>query len=105
MNFQQLKKKKFRGFSTHFVVFRELVRLFTKYKKWERHIYMILFNFSKNAAIFKTSYIYQSTKYKKTWFLYVTSNKDFLEFFSDETTINKMKNMCEYCDLLELWSA
>ena len=61
MNFQQLKKEKFRGFSTHFVVFRELVRLFTKYKKWERHIYMILFNFSKNAVIFKTSYIYQNT--------------------------------------------
>ena len=39
MNFQQLKKKKFRGFSTHFVVFRELIRLFTKCKKWERHIY------------------------------------------------------------------
>ena len=39
MNFQQLKKKKFRGFSTHFVVFRELICLFTKYKKWEKHIY------------------------------------------------------------------
>ena len=39
MNFQQLKKEKFRGFSTYFVVFRELIRLFTKYKKWERHIH------------------------------------------------------------------
>ena len=60
MNFQQLKKKKFRGFSTHFVVFRELICLFTKYKNWGKHI-MILFNFSKNAVIFKTSYIYQNT--------------------------------------------
>ena len=51
MKFQQLKKKKFRGFSTHFLVFRELVRVFRKYKKWERHIYMNLFNFSKNAVI------------------------------------------------------
>ena len=39
MNFQQLKKEKFRGFSTYFVVFRELIRLFTKYKKLERHIH------------------------------------------------------------------
>ena len=61
MNFQQLKKKEFRGFSTHFGVCRELVRLFTKYKKWQRRIYMILSNFSKNAVIFKTSYIYQNT--------------------------------------------
>ena len=61
MNFQQLKRKKFRGFSTHFVVFRELVCLFRKYKIWERHIYMTLFNFSKNAVIFKTSYIHQNT--------------------------------------------
>ena len=39
-NFQQLKKKKFIEFPTaHFVVFRVLIRLFTKYKnKWERHI-------------------------------------------------------------------
>ena len=61
MNFKQLKKKKFRGFSTHFVVLRELVCLFTKYKKLERHIYMILFNFSKSAVTFKASYIYQNT--------------------------------------------
>ena len=60
MNFQQLKKKRFRGFSTHFVVFRELICLFTKYKNWGKHI-MILFNFSKNAVTFKTSYIYQNT--------------------------------------------
>ena len=60
MNFQQIKKKKFRGFSTHFVVFLELICLFTKYKKWEKP-YMILFNFSENAVIFKTSYIYQNT--------------------------------------------
>ena len=39
MNFQQLKKKRFRGFSTHFVVFRELICLFTKHKKWGKHIY------------------------------------------------------------------
>ena len=60
MNLQQLKKKKIRGFSTHFVVFRELICLFTKYKNWGKHI-MILSNFSKNAVIFKTSYIYQNT--------------------------------------------
>ena len=62
MNFQQLKKKKFRGFSTHFVVFRELICLFTKYKKWEKHIYD-LFDFIKNAVTFKTSYIYQNTNF------------------------------------------
>ena len=50
MNFQQLKKKKFRGFSTHFSA--------TKNGKGTD---MILFNFSKNAVIFKTSYIYQNT--------------------------------------------
>ena len=50
MNFQQLKKKKFRGFSTHFST--------TKNGKGTD---MILFNFSKNAVIFKTSYIYQNT--------------------------------------------
>ena len=33
---------KFRGFSTRFVVFRELICLFTKYKKWEKHIYDIV---------------------------------------------------------------
>ena len=46
MNFQQLKKKKFRGFSAHF----------STTKKGKRTD-MILYNFSKNAFIFKTSYI------------------------------------------------
>ena len=50
INFQQLKKEKFRCFSTHFST--------TKNGKGTD---MILFNFSKNAVIFKTSYIYQST--------------------------------------------
>ena len=50
MNFQQLKKNKFRGFSTHFSI--------TKNGKGTG---MILRNFSKNAVIFKTSYIYQNT--------------------------------------------
>ena len=53
MNFQQLKKKEIRGFSTHFVVCRELDRLLAKYKKWERRIYMILFNFSKMLLLSK----------------------------------------------------
>ena len=50
MNFQQLKKKKFRGFSTHFST-----------TKNGKETDMILFNFSKNAVIFKTSYIHQNT--------------------------------------------
>ena len=62
INFQQLKKIKFRSFSSHFAVFRELICLFTKYKKWEKHIYD-LFNFIKNAVTFKTSYIYQTTNF------------------------------------------
>ena len=49
MNFQQLKKKKFRGFSTHF----------STTKNGKRRD--MIFNFSKNAVIFKTSYIYQNT--------------------------------------------
>ena len=33
------KKEKFRGLSAHLVVFRELIYLFTKYRKWGKHIY------------------------------------------------------------------
>ena len=50
MSFHQLEKKKFRGFSTHFST--------TKNREGTD---MSLFNFSKNAVIFKTSYIYQNT--------------------------------------------
>ena len=50
INFQQIKKEKFRCFSTHFST--------TKNGKGTD---MILFNFTENAVIFKTSYIYQST--------------------------------------------
>ena len=53
-------KKKFRSFSNHFVVFRKSIRLFTKYKKWERHIYDFV-SFCKNAVVFKTFFIYQNT--------------------------------------------
>ena len=62
MNFQQLKKKKFRGFSTHFSA--------TKNGKGTD---MILFNFSKNAVIFKTSYIHQNTNvYSEIPFKYLS---------------------------------
>ena len=62
MNFQQLKKKKFRGFSTHFST--------TKNGKGTD---MILFNFSKNAVIFKTSYIHQNTNvYSEIPFKYLS---------------------------------
>ena len=60
MNFQQLKIKKFRGLSTHFVVFQELIAYLQSAKNG-KGTFMILFNFSKNAVIFKTFYTYQNT--------------------------------------------
>ena len=56
--FQQLKKKKFRGFSTYFGIPRINLLIYKVQKMGKTHI---LFNFSKNAVIFKTSYIYQNT--------------------------------------------
>ena len=46
MNFQQLKIKKFRGLSTHFVVFQELIAYLQSAKNG-KGTFMILFNFSK----------------------------------------------------------
>ena len=59
MNFQQLKK--FRGLSAHFVIFRELTAYLQSAKNG-KGTYIILFNFSKNAVIFKTFYTSQNTK-------------------------------------------
>ena len=59
MNFQQLKK--FRGLSAHFVIFRELIAYLQSAKNG-KGTYIILFNFSKNAVIFKTFYTSQNAK-------------------------------------------
>ena len=41
------------------------------------------------------------TKYKKTWFLYVISDKGFIEL-SAAKQLNKIRNTCKFCDLLEM---
>ena len=61
MNFQQLKKKKSRLFYSLCGIPR-INLLIYKVQKNGKGTYVVLFNFSKNDVIFKTSYIYQNTK-------------------------------------------
>ena len=86
MNFQQLKKKKFRGFSTHFSA--------TKNGKGTD---MILLNFSKNAVIFKASYMYQNTNvcseipFSKNLYSSRSKSTDYLQYKSMDWFLNETK--------------
>ena len=90
------------------IIVIHMICVFIIHKNYILHIYISSHVKEKWAefSFFETLFFIKKWKYKKTWLLFVTRNKGFVEFFSAKTTKQiERKNMCEYCNLLELWYA